>query len=120
VWSYATFIVIEAMINRHWRQQNIGINKILVSTESWRRQNVGACAEASLYCFGPAKSAAADFSQTSLMFSYFSLKMLYSPYAVTKCAVATGRPAFMGGLSPALYWLICTGPLCRKRHKYWR
>ncbi len=37
---------------------------------------------ASSYCFGPAKSAVAGFSQTSLMFS--SLKMLSSPHAVTK------------------------------------
>jgi hypothetical protein len=62
--------------------------------------------EASPYCFGLAESAAADFSQTSLMFSYFSLKMLISPCAVTKCADAPGHPAFMGGLSPALYQLI--------------
>jgi hypothetical protein len=40
------------------------------------------------------------------MFSYFSLKMLISPCAVTKCAVAAGRLAFMGVLSPALYQLI--------------
>jgi hypothetical protein len=46
-----------------------------------RRQNVGACVEVSPYCFGLAKSAAADFSQASLMFSYFSLKMSYSPRA---------------------------------------
>ncbi len=85
----------------------------MASTESRRQQNVGGCAEASLYCFGPAKSAAADFSQTSLMFSYFSLKMLYSSCAVTKSAVAAGRPAFMGGLSLTLYGLICTGPPCR-------
>jgi hypothetical protein len=76
--------------------------------------------EASPYCFGPAESAAADFSQTSLMFYFFSLKMLSSPRAVTKCAVAAGRDAFMGGLSPALYRLICTSPPHRKRHKYWR
>jgi hypothetical protein len=52
------------------------------------------------------------------MFS--SLKMLCSPRAVIKCDVANGRPAYMGGLSPALCRLICTGPPCRKRHKYWR
>ena len=62
--------------------------------------------EAYPYCFGPAKSAAADFSQTSLMFSYFSQKVLIPPRALTKCAVAAGRPALMGGLSPALYRLI--------------
>jgi hypothetical protein len=46
--------------------------------------------------------------------------MLCSLRAVTKCDVAAGRPAYMGGLSPALRRLICTSPPCRKRHKYWR
>jgi len=54
----------------------------------------------------PTESTAADFSQTSLMFSYVSQKVLIPPHAVAKCAVATGRPAFMDGLSPALYRLI--------------
>jgi hypothetical protein len=40
------------------------------------------------------------------MFSYFSQKVLIPPRAVAKCAVATGRPAFMGGLSHARYQLI--------------
>jgi hypothetical protein len=102
---------------KHLRQQNISVDKILASTESRSRQNVGACKEASPYCFGSSESAAADFSLTSPMLSYFSLKMLCSPSAVTKCAVAAGRPAFMGRLSPTLYRLICTGPPCRK---YWR
>jgi hypothetical protein len=62
------------------------------------------------YCFSLAESAAADFSQTSLTFSYFSLKVLLSPHAVNMCPVAAGRPAFIGRLSPALYWLICTSP----------
>ena len=77
--------------------QNTHVDKMLASTKCRRRQNVGACAEASPYHFGPSKSAAADFSQTSLMFS--SCKTLCSPRAVTKCDVAAGRPAFMGGLS---------------------
>jgi hypothetical protein len=58
-----------------------------------------------------AESAVADFSQTSLMFSYFSQKVLISPCAVTKCVFAAGRPAFMGGLFPALYRLIV--PACQ-------
>jgi hypothetical protein len=62
---------------KYWCRQNIGAGKTLASTECWHQQNVGVCAEASPYCFGPAKSAAADFSQTLLMFS--SLKMLCSP-----------------------------------------
>ncbi len=56
--------------------------------------------------FGSAESTAADFSQTSLMISYISQKVLIPPHAVAKCVVATGRPAFMGRLSPALYRLI--------------
>jgi len=40
------------------------------------------------------------------MFSYFSQKVLIPPRALTKCAVAAGRPALMGGLSPALYRFI--------------
>jgi hypothetical protein len=40
------------------------------------------------------------------MFSYVSQKVLIPPHAVTKCAVAAGRPAFMGELSPALYRLV--------------
>jgi hypothetical protein len=56
--------------------------------------------------FGLAESAAADFSQTSLMFSYISPKIMISPRAVTKCAVAAGCLAFMGGLSPTPYRLI--------------
>ncbi len=32
--------------------------------------------------------------------------VLISPHAIAKCAVASGRPAFMGGLSPALYQLV--------------
>ena len=79
---------------------------MLVSTKCRRRQNVGACAEASPYCFGPAESTAADFSQTSLMFSYISQKVLIPPHAVAKCAAATCGPASKGGLSPTLYRLI--------------
>jgi hypothetical protein len=74
-----------------------------------RQQNVDARAGESPYCF--VLAAVDGFSQTSLMFSF--LKMLSSPHAVTKCGVAAGRPAFMGGLSLALYRLICTGPPCR-------
>jgi hypothetical protein len=57
------------VLTKYWRQQNVGVDKILALTESRHRQKVGKCAAASPYCFGPAKSAAADFSQTSLMFS---------------------------------------------------
>jgi hypothetical protein len=40
------------------------------------------------------------------MFSYFSQKVLIPLRAVAKYAVAAGCPAFMGGLSHALYRLI--------------
>jgi hypothetical protein len=43
------------------------------------------------------------------MFSYFSQMVLIPPRALTKCAVAAGRPALMGELSPALYRLIVLG-----------
>jgi hypothetical protein len=56
--------------------------------------------------FGLAESTAADFSQTSLMISYVSQKVLIPLHAVPKCGVASGCPAFMGGLSPAPYWLV--------------
>jgi hypothetical protein len=84
---------------------------MLASTKHMRGKILGACVGDSPYCFGLAKSTVDGFSQTSLMFSF--LKMLSSPHAVTKCGIAAGRPAFMGGLSPALYRLICTGPPCR-------
>ncbi len=54
---------------KHWHRQNIGVDKILALTKDWRWQNIGTCVEAYPYCFGLAKSAAADFSQTLLMFS---------------------------------------------------
>ncbi len=87
---------------KHWHRQNIRVDKILASTKYWRRQNLGS----NKMLAHVRKHFLTDFSQTSLMFSYFSLKMLISPHAVTKCAVAAGRPAFMGGLSTALYRLI--------------
>jgi hypothetical protein len=89
-----------------WRRQKICVNKMLASTKYLPQQNVGACVEASPYCFGPAESAAADFSLTSLMFSHFSQTVLIPPRVVAKFALAAGRTAFMGGLSPALYQLI--------------
>jgi hypothetical protein len=79
------------------RRQNTRVNKILAWTKCWRRRR-----SISLL-FGPEESTAADFSQTSLMFSHVSQKMLIPPHAVAKCAVATGGPTFMGRLSPALY-----------------
>jgi hypothetical protein len=73
---------------------------------------------ASSYCFGSEKSAVAGSSLISLVFS--SLKMLPPPHAVAKWLVAAGWPVFMGGLPPALYRPICTGPPCRNITKYWR
>ncbi len=110
------------------RRQNVGVDKIFASTKYWRRQNTRVdkiLASTKYSCqqnsriekcwrrhgsisllFGSAESTVADFSQTLLMISYVSQKVLILPHAVTKCAVATGRPAFMGRLSPALYRLI--------------
>jgi len=82
------------------RRQNTRINKNFASTKCWSMRG-----SISLL-FGPAESTAADLSQTSLMFSYVSQKVLIPPHAVAKSAVAIGRPAFMGRLSPPLYRLI--------------
>jgi hypothetical protein len=38
--------------------------------------------------------------------SYVSLMVMLFLHAVAKCGIASGRPAFMGGLSPLLYLLI--------------
>ncbi len=70
-----------------------------------------AAPEAFHYCFGPAKSAAADFSQTLLMF-FFLEDVVLSTCSHQVCC-CRWPPCFMGGLSPPLYWLICTGPPCR-------
>jgi hypothetical protein len=64
---------------KYLHQQNTRVNKML--KKYLRQKNVGASAEESLYCSGPAESAAADFSQTSLI---FSLKVLSSPGAVAQ------------------------------------
>jgi hypothetical protein len=71
------------------RRQNIGGDKISALTKHclykyMRQQIIGTCAEASPYLFGPAKSAAADFSQPSLMFSYFSQTSLMFFYLSLK------------------------------------
>jgi hypothetical protein len=42
---------------------------------------------------------------------------LISLHAVPSVALLSGRPAFMGGLSPVPYWLAV---LDRKRHKFRR
>ena len=100
----------------YWRQQNIGVNKILhsqnIGIEKIRcRNNVVvdkklAQTQKDPLTGGSAESTAADFSQTSLKISYLSLMVLIPLHAVTKCGVASGRPAFMGGLSPVPYRLI--------------
>ncbi len=71
-----------------------------MSTKCWRRLR-----RISLL-FGSAEPIAADFSQTSLMISYVSQKVLIPAHAVAKCDIASGRPGFMGGLSPVPYWLV--------------
>jgi hypothetical protein len=40
------------------------------------------------------------------MISYVSQKVLISSHAVAKYGDASAHPAFMGRLSPALYWLV--------------
>jgi hypothetical protein len=106
---------------KYWRQQNVGFNKILTLTKCWRRQNIGV-EKISVstkswrrrrmipLLFGSAESTPTDFSQTSLKISYVSLMVLIPMHAVAKCGVASGHPAFLGGLSAVLYRLIL--PAC--------
>jgi len=91
-------------LTKCWRRQNIVVEKISVSTKSWRRRRMIPL------LFGLAESTATDFSQTSLKISYVSLMVLIPLHAVAKCGVASGHPAFLGGLSPVLYRLIV--PAC--------
>jgi hypothetical protein len=79
--------------------KNLASNKILVSTKCWHRHRRIPL------LFGSAESTAADFSQTSLKISFVFQVVLIPLHAVAKCGIASGRPAFMGGLSPALYRL---------------
>ncbi len=44
---------------------------------------------------------------------------LITSLAVTKCYVAAGCPALMGGLSPALYRAHLYRPAMQKHHKHW-
>jgi hypothetical protein len=99
-----------------FRQQNIVVNQIL------HRKNIGidkircqknvvvdkklAQTQKDPLTGGSVESTDADFSQTSLKISYLSLMVLIPLHAVTKCGFASGRPAFMGRLSPVLYRLI--------------
>ncbi len=56
---------------------------------------------------GLARSTGADFSQTPLMVSYFSLMvMLLSVHAIFKWGIASLCPAFVGRLSLVLYQLV--------------
>ncbi len=82
---------------KYLHQQNTRVNKML--KKYLRQKNVGASAEESLYCSGPAESAAADFSQTSLI---FSLKVLSSPGAVAQWLWACSAWLIYRGTSPRL------------------
>jgi hypothetical protein len=86
---------------KYSRQRNAHVNKILTLKKCWRRR----WSISLLFGLAP-ESTAADFSQTSLMFSFISQTVLIPPHAVTKCGIATAPPAFMGGLSPTLYRLV--------------
>jgi hypothetical protein len=78
------------------RRQKSRLDKNLASTKCWcRRRKIP-------FLFGSAESTAADFSQTSLKISFVSQMVLMPLQAVTNCGVASGRPAFMGELFPAL------------------
>ncbi len=93
---------------KYSRRQNIRVNKILASTESRRRQNVGECVGASPYCFAPAESAAAD----------FSLPRWYSPTSLRRCwSLHVQSPSVLLPLTALLLWADshphCTGILYR-------
>jgi UDP-N-acetylglucosamine:LPS N-acetylglucosamine transferase len=95
---------------KYLRRQNIGVDKMLASTKCWCQQNtctdkILASALKILLLFGWAESTAADFSQTLLKISFFSLMVLFSLHVVTKCGVASARSAFMAD-STVLYRLI--------------
>jgi hypothetical protein len=58
------------------------------------------------------------------MISYVSQKVLIPSNAVPKCGVASGRPAFMGGLSPARTGLLYQSAMQKTSQilaptKYW-
>jgi hypothetical protein len=101
----------------YWHRQNSRVNKNLAPTKISRRQKSRTdknlvstkccrrCRRIPLM-FGLAESTAADFSQTSQKISFVSQMDLISLHAVTKCGIFSGCPAFMSGLSPALYQLI--------------
>jgi hypothetical protein len=114
-------------VDKSSRRQNVGIDEILAltkysrrqnsqSTKCWRRRRIIS------FLFGSAESTAADFSQTSLMISYVSQKVLIPPHAVAKCGIASGRPAFMGGLSLALLYRPAMQKMSQilASTKYWR
>jgi hypothetical protein len=82
------------------RQQNLGVDKKLAQTKSWRRR------KRIPFLFGSAESTAADFSQAPLKISYVSMMVLLSLHAVVKRDIASSCPAFMGGLSPVLHQLF--------------
>jgi hypothetical protein len=100
---------------KYWRRQNLGVDKISASTKYWHWQNLGVdkmlahARKHILTVLARQSPQQLTSPRPSLMFSFFSLKMLCFPRAVTKCVVAACRSAFMGRLSPALYRLICTG-----------
>ncbi len=99
---------------KHWHQQNISVDKILALTKDWRWQNIGTCMEAYPYCFGLAKSAAADFSQTLLMFSCTSPWRCCTLHVQSQSVLLPLAATLCLHLSPTMYRPICTCPPCRK------
>jgi hypothetical protein len=78
-----------------WRRQKFGVDKNLASTKTWRLQKLGVVKKLAQterwrrrrrisLLLGWAESAAADFSQAPLKISYFSLMVLLSVYADAK------------------------------------
>jgi hypothetical protein len=100
------------------QQQNSLDNKILVPTKFSRRQKSRVDKNLALTMFGTAESTAADFSQTSLKISFISqIVLITCSRQVWHCL---WPPCFYGRTISRTVLAYCTGPLCWKRHKFWR
>jgi uncharacterized membrane protein len=91
---------------KSWHRQNLGVDKILALKKFWRRHG------RILLLFGSTESAAADFSQTLLKISFFSLMVLFSLHVVAKCGIASARSAFYGQTLSSTVPACCTSPPC--------
>ncbi len=101
------------------RQQNTRVDKILVSTKFSCQQNVGAGAEVSPYCL--ARQSPQQLTSPRPRWC--------SPTSPRRCwSLHMQSPSMPLPLAALLLWAdslrtvlaYCTGPPCRKHHKYWQ